>query len=81
MLSGVVPVLYAVGQAVADNLPSVPEPSAQMEFPLSVVDGFTRAYLLCNLIPPSVTTSASPIIASSPWTLLLTSLVRRPNQA
>ncbi|KAF9036802.1 hypothetical protein BJ165DRAFT_1506168 [Panaeolus papilionaceus] len=75
MLSGVVPVLYAVGQAVADNLPSVPEPSAQLEFPLSVVDGFTRAYLLCNLIPPSVTTSASPIIASSPWTLLLTSLI------
>ncbi|PPQ63345.1 hypothetical protein CVT24_006718 [Panaeolus cyanescens] len=75
MLSGVVPVLYAAGQAIADNLPYVPGPSAQLEFPLSVVDGFTRAYLLCNLIPPSVTTSNSPLIASSPWTLLITSLI------
>jgi hypothetical protein len=75
MLSGTVPALYAAGQAIADNLPYVPVPSAHPEFVLSVVDGFTRAYLLCNLIPPSVTTSSSPLIASSPWTLLLTSLI------
>ena len=75
MVSGVVPVLYAVVQAIVEYLPSVPALSGETELPLSIVDGFTRAYLLCNLIPPSVTQNQSSIIASSPWTLLMTSLV------
>ncbi|KAF8894763.1 hypothetical protein BD779DRAFT_1502799 [Infundibulicybe gibba] len=75
MLSGVVPALYATVQAVVDILPSVPDPSPQLEIPLAIVDGFTRTYLVCSLIPPSVTANASPSIASSPWTLLLTSLI------
>lgn len=75
MLSGVVPGLYAAIQAIVDFLPAVPAPSAEQELPLSIVDGFTRAYLLCNLIPPAVTANASPLISSSPWTLLVTSLV------
>ncbi|KAF8162832.1 hypothetical protein B0H34DRAFT_693097 [Crassisporium funariophilum] len=75
MLSGVVPGLYAAVQALVEYLPNVPMPSAETELPLAIVDGFTRAYLLCNLIPPAVTTNASPLIAASPWTLLVTSLI------
>ncbi|PPQ82391.1 hypothetical protein CVT25_008352 [Psilocybe cyanescens] len=74
MISGVVPALYTIIQAIVDKSPYVPDISAQLEVPLSVLDGFTRAYLLCNLIPPAVTANASPAIASSPWTLLLSSL-------
>ncbi|KDR81908.1 hypothetical protein GALMADRAFT_240212 [Galerina marginata CBS 339.88] len=75
MVSGVVPGLYAVIQAIIDFLPGVPFPSAETELPLAIVDGFTRAYLLCNLIPPAVTANVSPIISSSPWTLLVSSLI------
>ncbi|KAJ7112403.1 hypothetical protein C8R43DRAFT_1091484 [Mycena crocata] len=75
MVSGVVPVFYGLVQAIVEMLPAVPEMSIHTELPLSIVDGFTRAILLCNLIPPSVTANASPIIAASPWTLLLTSLM------
>lgn len=80
MLSGVVPGLYTAIQALVEYLPSVPAPSAETELPLAVLDGFTRAYLLCNLIPPAVTANASPVIASSPWTLLVSSLVGSPLQ-
>lgn len=75
MKSGVFPALYAVVQGVIDFLPAVPELSANLEIPLSVVDGFTRAFLLCNLIPPAVTSNASPEIAASPWSLLVSSVV------
>ncbi|GLB35505.1 hypothetical protein LshimejAT787_0210700 [Lyophyllum shimeji] len=75
MLSGTFPALYAAVQGLIDALPGVPDITAELELPLSIVDGFTRAYLLCNLIPPSVTTHASPAIANSPWTLLVASLV------
>jgi hypothetical protein len=77
MLSGVYPSLYAAVQAAVDALPTVPIPSAELELPLSVIDGFSRAYLLCNLIPPPVTTNTSTLISSSPWTLLISSLVSR----
>ena len=75
MVSGVYPSLYAAVQVVIDALPAVPIPSAEIELPLSFIDGFSRAYLLCNLIPPPVITNASTLISSSPWTLLITSLV------
>lgn len=75
MISGVVPALYTLIQAVIEFLPIVPAPSATLELPLALVDGFTRAFLLCNLIPPPVTTHVSPAIATSPWTLLLSSLI------
>lgn len=77
MLSGVYPALYTAAQAIIDALPAVPLQSAELELPLALIDGFTRAYLLCNLIPPPVTTNISTPISSSPWTLLLTSLVSR----
>lgn len=76
MASGVYPGLYAAVQFVIDYLPTVPELSANLELPLSVVDGFTRAFLLCNLIPPVVTNHTLPVIATSPWALLVSSLVR-----
>jgi hypothetical protein len=77
MVSGVIPVLYGVVQAIVEYLPQVPELTGELELPLSLVDGFTRAYLLCNLIPPFVTQNRSTVIATSPWTLLVTSLVSK----
>ncbi|KAJ8522611.1 hypothetical protein ONZ45_g810 [Pleurotus djamor] len=75
MISGAVPALYAAVQAFVEQIPSVNLPSFSSELPLSVVDGFTRAFLLCTLVPPAVTSNASPVIASSPWSLLMASLV------
>ena len=77
MLSGVYPSLYAAVQFVVDALPSVPIPSAEIELTLSLIDGFSRAYLLCDLVPLPVVTNTSTLISSSPWTLLITSLVSR----
>ncbi|KAJ7217165.1 hypothetical protein GGX14DRAFT_440555 [Mycena pura] len=73
MISGVVPAFYACVQAIVEALPSVPPMSIHTELPLSFVDGFTRVFLLVNLIPPAVTANSSPVIAASPWTLLVTS--------
>ncbi|KDQ33972.1 hypothetical protein PLEOSDRAFT_1091707 [Pleurotus ostreatus PC15] len=77
MVSGTVPALYAAIQALIEYLPEsfVPISSFENEIPLAIVDGFTRAMLLCTLIPPAVTANPSPVIASSPWALLLTSLI------
>jgi len=75
MTAGAGPLLYAAVQAIVEYVPEIPELTGELELPLSLVDGFTRAYLVCSLIPPSVTQHRSPIIASSPWTLLVTSLV------
>jgi len=76
MLSVVPPGMYIAAQAIVEYIPVMPSMSLNTEFPLSFVDGFTRSMLLCSLIPPVVVTHTSPVIASSPWTLLLTSLVR-----
>lgn len=76
MLSGVVPLLYVAMQALVEALPTIPTPSLNTELPLSFFDGMTRAYLLCSLIPPVVLTHTMPAVSTSPWTLLLTSLVR-----
>lgn len=76
MVSGSFPALYTLVQAFVDGLPSVPALSPELEFPLSIFDGLTRAYLLCNLIPPAVVANPNKAIAESPWTLLVSSLVR-----
>jgi hypothetical protein len=73
MLSAISPGLYIAAQAVVEYIPVLPSMSLNTELPLSLVDGFTRAMLLCSLIPPAVVTHASPVISSSPWTLLLSS--------
>ncbi|EKM83125.1 hypothetical protein AGABI1DRAFT_125602 [Agaricus bisporus var. burnettii JB137-S8] len=75
VVSGAVPMLYIVVQALVEYFPSLPALQGEMELPLSVVDGFTRAYLLCNLIPPSVVDHQSAVVASSPWALLFTSMI------
>ncbi|KAG1736843.1 uncharacterized protein EDB91DRAFT_1141278 [Suillus paluster] len=75
VLSGVSPAVYIVAQAIVEYMPVMPSMSLLTELPLSVVDGFTRALLLCSLIPTPIITHTSPAIASSPWTLLLSSLV------
>lgn len=79
VVSGAVPMLYIVVQALVEYFPSLPALQGEMELPLSVVDGFTRAYLLCNLIPPSVVEHQSAVVASSPWALLFTSMVSLSN--
>ncbi|KAG2040224.1 hypothetical protein BDR03DRAFT_915831 [Suillus americanus] len=75
MFSSVSPGLYIAAQAIVEYIPVLPSMSLSTELPLSIVDGFTRAMLLCSLIPPPVVTHTSPVIASSPWALLLSSLV------
>lgn len=76
MVSGIVPIFYTAMQGIVDLLPAVPEFFFEMELPLSVFDGFSRAFLLCDLIPPMVTNNSYSGISASPWTLLVTSLVR-----
>jgi hypothetical protein len=61
--------------ALVEVFPSVPALSLRSELPLAILDGFTRALLLCSLVPQVIVSSASPVINSSPWSLLLTSLV------
>lgn len=78
VLSGVSPGVYIAAQTIVEYIPVIPSMSLSTELPLSIVDGFTRALLLCSLTPKPVITHASPVIASSPWTLLLSSLVCRP---
>jgi hypothetical protein len=75
MYSGIVPVLYTLVQAGVEYLPSVPTMQFANEGPISFFDALTRAYLLCNLIPPSVVNHTNSAISTSPWTLLLTSFV------
>jgi len=75
MISGTVPIFYTVIQGIVDAVPSVPEMFFEMELPLSIVDGFTRAFLLCDLIPPAVTLNSYSAVANSPWALLMTSLI------
>ncbi|KAG1729780.1 hypothetical protein EDB19DRAFT_1742388 [Suillus lakei] len=75
MFSSVFPGLYIAAHAIVEYIPVLPSMSLNTELPLSIVDGFTRAMLLCSLIPPPVITHTSPVIASSPWSLLLSSLV------
>ena len=68
--------MYIATQGWVEFFGTVPPLSLSSELPLSLFDGLSRAYLLCNLIPPAVLTHSSPTISASPWTLLLTSLVR-----
>lgn len=76
MVSGVIPLIYIGMQAVIEFLAEVQPLTLSSELPLALIDGLTRAYLLCNLIPPAVLTHSSNAVAQSPWTLLLTALVR-----
>ena len=63
-------------QALVDLLPTLPSPSLNTEVPLTIVHAFFRTVLLCNVIPRVVAGHASPAIAASSYTLLLTAWVR-----
>lgn len=76
MISGVGPLLYILTQALVDTLPSLPPMAPHSELSLSILDGHTRAVLLCTLVPPVVLSSPLPTVANSPWALLLASFVR-----
>ncbi|KAH9842957.1 uncharacterized protein C8Q71DRAFT_720352 [Rhodofomes roseus] len=75
MISGAGMGLWAAVQTIVDKLPAVHAPSFQTELPVSLLDGFTRAFLLCNLIPPMIVGHPTEAVATSPWSLLVTSLV------
>jgi hypothetical protein len=69
-------VLFTLMQAGVEWLPAVPAMTFEAEGPLSFFDAVNRAYLLCTLIPPAVVRHTDPALATSPWTLLITSFVR-----
>ena len=77
VFSGATPLLYVLGQALVEALPAsaIPMPTFTTELPLSLLDGFTRAILLCTLIPPTVQSSPVPELSQSPWALILSSFV------
>lgn len=62
-------------QALVDLLPTLPNPSLHTEVPLTIVHALFRATLLCNVIPRIVAGHASPAVAASSHTLLLTAWV------
>ncbi|GBE82754.1 hypothetical protein BKA93DRAFT_763979 [Sparassis latifolia] len=74
MISGAVPAFYAVIQALVDSIPSILYPTLYTELPVSILDGFSRAFLLCTFIPPMVLQHSWKSVSTSPWSLLLTSL-------
>ena len=78
LLSGAAPLVYLGTNALVDSLPAVPELSLFTELPLSLLDGLTRALLLCDFVPPMITTHTSRAVSTSPYTMLLTAFVR-PN--
>jgi hypothetical protein len=61
--------------ALVDLLPTLPSPSLHTEVPLTIVHAIFRATLLCNVIPRVVAGHASPAVAASPYTLLLSAWV------
>jgi hypothetical protein len=76
LVSGVYPITYVLIQTGIEWIPSVPDLSLQLELPFSFLDALSRTLLLVHAIPSMVLNSPHPQIASSPWALLITSLVR-----
>jgi hypothetical protein len=66
---------FLSAQALVDLLPTLPSPSLQTEVPLTIVHAFFRSILLCNIVPRVVAGHASPAVASSSYTLLLSAWV------
>ncbi|KZV70606.1 hypothetical protein PENSPDRAFT_651334 [Peniophora sp. CONT] len=77
VLSGTVPALFVGAHYAVEALPSsiIPSMGLFTELPASVLDAFTRAMLVCNIVTSTVTQHASPAVSTSPWTLLLTSFI------
>jgi len=75
MVSGTEVLLYIAIQGLVEVIPVAPPISFELELPFSLLDGFTRAFFLCTLIPPMITNHPSAQVASSSWTLLVTALI------
>jgi hypothetical protein len=69
------PLLFAAAQVVINILPMVPSMSIHTELPLSFFDALTRAFLLTTANPGFIVKHAAPAVASSPWVLLVVSLI------
>ncbi|KAI0279825.1 hypothetical protein BGY98DRAFT_1095902 [Russula aff. rugulosa BPL654] len=75
LLTSTVTLVYLGTGALVDSLPAVPELSLFTELPLSLLDGLTRALLLCDFVPPMITTHTSRAVSTSPYTMLLTAFI------
>ncbi|KIJ32421.1 hypothetical protein M422DRAFT_35823, partial [Sphaerobolus stellatus SS14] len=69
------PILYISAQAVVEYLPWVPPMSFELEAPLTILDALSRSYLLVDLIPPSILKHSNPALSTSPWALLVVTLI------
>jgi hypothetical protein len=75
LVSGTIPTIFLSGHALVDLLPTVPRQSINTELPLTILHAFHRTILLCNVIPRAVAGHASPAVATSPYSLLLTAFI------
>ncbi|KAF8274246.1 hypothetical protein EI94DRAFT_1562166 [Lactarius quietus] len=76
VVSGTTSTIFLSAHALVDLLPTVPSLSINTELPLTIAHAFHRTILLCNVIPKAVAGHASPAVATSPYSLLLTAFVR-----
>jgi len=74
-ISSTTSISFLGAQALVNLLPALPSPSLRTEVPLTIVHAFFRTILLCNVIPRVVAGHASPTIAASSYTLLLTAWI------
>lgn len=75
LVSGALPAIFVGADALVDLLPTFPGLSMQTELPLTILHALHRTLLLCNVVPRVVTGHASPAVATSPYTLLLTAFI------
>jgi len=68
-------VLFLGAHVLVDLFPTLPSRSLQTEVPLTIIHAFFRSILLCNVLPRVVAGHASPAVAASSFTLLLTAWI------
>ncbi|KAH9063792.1 hypothetical protein EDB83DRAFT_2383135 [Lactarius deliciosus] len=75
LVSGTSPTIFLSAHALVDLLPTIPSLSVRTELPLTILHALHRTILLCNVVPSVVAGHASPAVATSPYTLLLTAFI------
>ncbi|KAH9048252.1 hypothetical protein EDB84DRAFT_295846 [Lactarius hengduanensis] len=75
LVSGTSPTIFLSAHALVDLLPTIPSLSVRTELPLTILHALHRTILLCNVVPRVVAGHASPAVATSPYTLLLTAII------
>ncbi|KAH8991079.1 hypothetical protein EDB86DRAFT_1636279 [Lactarius hatsudake] len=75
IVSGTSPTIFLSAHALVDLLPTIPSLSVRTELPLTILHALHRTILLCNVVPRVVAGHASPAVATSPYTLLLTAFI------